>query len=67
MTCNHVGYRVFTKRIFSNKTVHYCVQCLSCGQSIKHNGKSFLKLEDIPVGATIRDFNEELYKKGFEL
>ena len=29
--------------------------------------KSFLKLEDIPVGATIRDFNEELYKKGFEL
>jgi uncharacterized Zn finger protein len=67
MYCDHIGHRVFTKRVFSNKTIHYCVQCLNCGQSVKHNGKSFLKLDDIPVNAKIRDFNEDLYKKAFEL
>ena len=48
MECKHIGHRVFTKRLFQNLTTHYCVQCLNCGQIVKHNNKLWLKLEDIP-------------------
>lgn len=64
MECNHTGHRVFTKRLFQNLTTHYCVQCLNCGQVVKHNNKLWLKLEDIPPTKTIYNFDEFLLENG---
>lgn len=64
MSCNHIGHRVYTKRVFSNLTEHFCVQCLNCGAVVKTNGKSWLKLEDIPQNTNVRLFDEVLNEKG---
>lgn len=60
--CQHIGYRVYTKRVFQNLTTHYCVQCLNCGHIVKQNNKLWLKLDDIPSSAIIRPFDEFLYE-----
>lgn len=62
--CDHIGHRVFRKRVFGNLTEHYCVQCLKCGRVVKHNNKLWLKLEDIPPQAKISLFDELLLEKG---
>ena len=62
--CQHIGHRVYTKRIFQNLTTHYCVQCLNCGQVVKQNNKLWLKLDDIPPNVTIRPFDEFLFEGG---
>lgn len=64
MICDHKNNRVFTKRIFGNMSEHYCVQCLKCGSVVKHNGKLWLKHEDIPHGYAIHPFDEILNKNG---
>lgn len=64
MECKHIGHRVFTKRLFQDLTTHYCVQCLNCGQIVKHNNKLWLKLEDIPPTKTIYNFDELLLESG---
>ena len=64
MECNHTGHRVFTRRLFQNLTTHYCVQCLNCGQIVKHNNKLWLKFEDIPPTKTIYNFDEFLLENG---
>ena len=64
MTCDHVKSKVFALKTFSNNTQHICVQCLKCGSTVKHNGKTWLKPEDVPHGKTIRPFDEELHMKG---
>ena len=60
--CQHIGHRVYTKRIFQNLTTHYCVQCLNCGQVVKQNNKLWLKLDDIPPNVTIRPFDEFIFE-----
>lgn len=62
--CNHIGSRVYTKRIFQNLTTHYCVQCLKCGQIVRKNNKLWLKIEDIPPTKTIHIFDEFLLENG---
>lgn len=60
--CQHIGHRVYTKRIFQNLTTHYCVQCLNCGQVVKQNNKLWLKLDEIPPNVNIRPFDEFLFE-----
>lgn len=57
--CSHRGTLRYTRRIFSNGTVHYAVQCSTCFRTIKthrHNHKLFIKHEEIPPGAVICDW-----------
>lgn len=63
MNCDHIGYRVYAKRIFKNKTIHYCIHCTNCGALVKQDGKPHIKLSEIPPNKKIFDFNEYLYNK----
>lgn len=64
MSCDHIGHRVFAQRVFQNLTVHLCVQCLNCGQLVRHNNKIWLKPDDLPPNAVIRPFDEFLFEGG---
>ena len=53
--CQHQLWQ-YCRRVFSNGTQHFGAQCLDCLQNIKldrHNGRLWIKLEDIPVNAPI--------------
>ena len=52
MTCDHEKSKVFALKTFSNNTQHICIQCLKCGSTVKYNGKTWLKPEDVPHGKT---------------
>ena len=57
--CDHVGHRVYARRVFANNTVHFCVQCLKCLQVVKmpeHDNRPFIRAEEIPPGRAIHDF-----------
>lgn len=59
MQCNHDGSLRYARRIFSNGTTHYCVQCSSCLDIVKterHGGRLFIKHEEIPHGKAIHEF-----------
>ncbi len=53
--CQHQLWQ-YCRRVFPNGTQHFGAQCLDCLQNIKldrHNGRLWIKLEDIPVNAPI--------------
>ena len=57
--CEHLNSLRYTRRIFSNGTAHYCVQCSRCFATVKtqrHNGNLFIKHEEIPPGVIISDW-----------
>lgn len=58
-SCQHDGTLRYARRVFSNNTIHYCVQCTHCLATVKtdrHGGKLFIKHEEIPQGAVIFDW-----------
>lgn len=58
--CKHDGKLRFARRNFENGTVHYCVQCLQCGEVVKHKRfdyRPFIRHEEIPTGFMVHDFN----------
>ena len=60
--CDHAGSKVYTRRVFSNGTIHYCVQCQKCLRLVKlpeHNNRPFIKPHEIPLGKTIYAFIDE--------
>lgn len=61
MNCDHVGYRRYAERTFSNGTKHICVQCLHCGAIERQDGKLWIRKDDVPVGKIVMEFDEELY------
>jgi hypothetical protein len=59
--CDHVGHRVYARRVFANGTVHFCVQCLVCLRTLKlddHGGRPWIRVEEVPAGRKIHDFIE---------
>lgn len=57
-TCEHQRTR-YTRRTFSNRSTHICVQCLDCLQVVKrpeHDMRPFLRLDDVPAGQTIHEW-----------
>lgn len=59
--CDHTGHRVYARRVFTNGTVHFCVQCLSCLRAVKipeHGNRLWIRVEDVPRGRAIHDFIE---------
>jgi len=59
--CDHVGHRVYTKRVFANGTTHHCVQCLRCLRVVKmpeHDMRPFIRRDEIPAGIMPRPFIE---------
>lgn len=57
--CDHVGHRVYARRIFENGSVHFCVQCLKCLRVVKlsdHDNRPWIRIEDVPSGRKIHDF-----------
>lgn len=59
--CDHIGYLQYTRRVFSNGSVHFCLQCEHCLKVVKHprhNNKLFLKASEIPPGYDIHAFRE---------
>lgn len=53
--CQHDRWQ-YCRRIFSNQTSHFGVQCLDCFSCIKlerHGGKLWLKPEEIPANSPI--------------
>lgn len=59
--CDHVGHRVYARRIFNNGTIHHCVQCLICLQVVKlqeHDNRPWIRLDEVPAGKMIHPFLE---------
>lgn len=57
--CDHKGGLRYARRIFSNGTTHYCVQCARCFEVVKtdrHEGRLLIKHSEIPQGAVIFDW-----------
>jgi len=57
--CDHAGHRRYTRRVFANGTVHYCVQCIKCLRVVKldeHQNRPFIRFNEIPLGKTIFQF-----------
>lgn len=53
--CQHQRWH-YCRRVFSNGTIHFGTQCLDCLKNIKldrHQGRLWLKPEDIPANAPI--------------
>ena len=53
--CQHQRWQ-YCRRVFSSGTVHFGAQCLDCLQIVKldrHQGRLWLKPEDIPANAPI--------------
>ncbi len=58
--CNHENWR-YCRRVFSNKTAHFGVQCIDCLDCIKlerHGNRLWLKPDDIPPDALIHAYVE---------
>ena len=56
--CNHENTQ-YVRRTFPDGTVHYGIQCLDCLDIIKtdrHEGKLFIKHNEIPAGSVIHDW-----------
>jgi len=59
--CGHVGHRVYVRRIFSNGTTHYGVQCKQCKRIIKteqHGYRLWIKQSEIPSDQPIFPYME---------
>lgn len=59
MDCDHIGHRVYTRRIFPNGTTHICVQCLRCLRVVKmpeHGNRPFIRRDEVPAGRHVRPF-----------
>ena len=59
--CDHVGFRVYAVRTFSNGSVHHCVQCLNCLHVVKmeeHQNRPWIRKDEIPSGFAIHTFLE---------
>ena len=59
--CDHAGHRVYARRLFANKTTHFCVQCLKCLRVVKlpeHGNRPFIRADEVPTGRKIHDFIE---------
>ncbi len=59
--CNHNGGMRYARRTLINGTVHYCIQCRTCGEVIKHkrhNYRPLIKHHEIPTGYQIHEFKE---------
>lgn len=57
--CDHVGFRVYAVRSFSNVPRHYCVQCTNCYRVVrleKHNFHLWLKKEEVPLNRPIHEW-----------
>jgi hypothetical protein len=55
-TCNHDHSLRYARRVFSNGTVHYCVQCTRCLDVVKtarHGYRLFIRHDEIPSSAVI--------------
>lgn len=60
--CDHVGHRIYARRVFSNGTVHVCVQCLKCLRVVKlpeHGSRPWLRIDEVPPGRKIHDFIDD--------
>ena len=63
--CDHAGHRRYTRRVFANGTVHYCVQCIKCLRVVKldeHDQRPWIRFNEIPTGKTIHPFIEAVDK-----
>ena len=59
--CDHTGHRIYTRRVFKNGSVHYCVQCKKCLKVVKldeHQQRPWITFNEIPLGKTIHPFIE---------
>lgn len=57
--CNHHDSLRYVRRVFSNGTVHYAVQCSRCFETVKterHGYRPFIRHEEIPRGVIICDW-----------
>ena len=60
--CTHKAWR-YTRRAMASGQIHFIAQCTDCGSGLKlerHNGKLWLKLEDIPEGELIYTWVQEV-------
>lgn len=60
--CDHVGHRIYARRVFTNGTVHVCVQCLKCLRVVKlpeHGNRPWLRIDEVPSGRKIHDFIDD--------
>lgn len=51
----------YTRRIFANGTVHYCIQNTLTGDLVKHprhNMRPFIRHDEIPLGVAIHEWME---------
>lgn len=67
MTCESNGTTAlpsrmrYTRRIFANGTVHYCIQNTLTGDLVKHprhNMRPFIRHDEIPLGVAIHEWME---------
>lgn len=59
--CAHIGHRVYARRVFSNGTVHHCVQCVKCLSVVKmpeHGNRPWIRADEIPQGKAVHPFIE---------
>lgn len=57
--CDHEGARRYVRRVFSNGTVHICVQCTRCLDLVKmpeHDNRPFIKPGEVPPGRSIHEW-----------
>jgi len=57
--CDCTGHRVYARRVFTNGTVHICVQCLNCLKVCKlpeHGNRPWIRVDEVPEGRKIYDF-----------
>lgn len=59
MDCDHIGKRRYVRRTFANGSIHFCVQCTACRETVKmpeHGNRPFIRLEEVPPGRLIGDY-----------
>ena len=57
--CDHKLARQYARRVFSNGSVHFCVQCTKCLDLVKlpeHSYRPFIRPDEIPIGRTIHEW-----------
>lgn len=63
--CDHVGHRRYVRRVFSNGTIHFCVQCQQCRETVlmqEHGMRPYIRAEEIPKGRLVGEWVERWQK-----
>lgn len=60
-TCSHSGTRRYARRTFQSGSVHICVQCMDCLEVLRldrHDGRPWIRLDEVPPGEVIHDWTQ---------